>query len=32
VRRLNISDRSIDGATAISYKVTTPTLNYGSRS
>lgn len=29
VRKLNISDRSIDAATAISYKVTTPTLNYG---
>jgi hypothetical protein len=29
VRRLNIVDRSIDTSTAISYKVTTPTLNYG---
>lgn len=29
VRRLNITDRSIDGGTAISYKVTTPALNYG---
>lgn len=29
VRRLNISDRSIDSATAISYKVTTPAMNYG---
>jgi hypothetical protein len=29
VRRLNVPDRSIDGATALSYKVTTPFLNYG---
>ncbi len=29
VRRLNVADRSIDGTTAIAYKVTTPTLNYG---
>lgn len=29
VRRLNISDRSIDSATALSYLVTTPYLNYG---
>jgi len=29
VRRLNIVDRSIDGATALSYKVTTPAMNYG---
>jgi hypothetical protein len=29
VRRLNVSDRSIDTTTAIQYKVTTPTLNYG---
>jgi hypothetical protein len=29
VRRLNVADRSIDTSTAISYKVTTPTLNYG---
>lgn len=29
VRRLNISDRSIDGSTSLSYKVTTPFLNYG---
>lgn len=29
LRRLNITDRSIDGATAISYLVTTPAFNYG---
>lgn len=29
VRRLNIADRSIDGATALSYKVTTPFMTYG---
>lgn len=29
VRRLNIADRSIDGTTALSYKVTTPFMNYG---
>lgn len=29
VRRLNVADRSIDGSTAISYKVTTPFLTYG---
>lgn len=29
IRRLNISDRSIDSATSLSYKVTTPFLNYG---
>ena len=29
VRRLNIADRSIDTSTAISYKVTTPYMNYG---
>lgn len=29
VRRMNISDRSLDGSTAINYKVTTPYLNYG---
>lgn len=30
VRRLNTVDRSIDGATSIAYKVTTPVMNYGS--
>jgi hypothetical protein len=29
VRRLNVVDRSIDGATSMSYKVTTPFMNYG---
>lgn len=29
VRRINIPDRTIDGSTAISYKVTTPYMNYG---
>jgi hypothetical protein len=29
VRRLNIADRSIDTTTGLSYKVTTPKLNYG---
>jgi hypothetical protein len=29
VRRLNITDRSIDGSTSLSYKVTTPFMNYG---
>lgn len=29
VRRLNVVDRSIDASTAISYKITTPSLNYG---
>ncbi len=29
VRRLNIADRSIDGTTGLSYKVTTPYMNYG---
>lgn len=29
VRRLNVTDRSIDGATALNYKVTTPSLNFG---
>ena len=29
VRRLNVVDRSIDGATALSFKATTPFLNYG---
>lgn len=29
VRRLNVQDRSIDGSTALSYKVTTPFMNYG---
>lgn len=29
MRRLNIVDRSIDGSMALSFKVTTPTLNYG---
>ena len=29
VRRLNIADRSIDAATSIAYKITTPFLNYG---
>lgn len=29
VRRLNIADRSIDGSTAMSYKITTPDMSYG---
>lgn len=29
VRRLNVADRSIDAATALSYKVTTPWMSYG---
>ena len=29
IRRLNIVDRSLDGSTAITYKITTPHLNYG---
>lgn len=29
VRKLNITDRSVDTSTAIAYKVTTPALNYG---
>ncbi len=29
VRRINMPDRSIDGITALSYKVTTPHMNYG---
>ena len=29
VRRLNITDRSIDGATALSFQAKTPNLNYG---
>lgn len=29
VRRLNVSDRSLDGTTALSFRVTTPYLNYG---
>ncbi len=29
VRRLNVAARSIDGATALSYKVTTPFMSYG---
>ena len=29
VRRLNIVDRSIDAATSMAYKITTPFLNYG---
>jgi hypothetical protein len=29
VRRINVPDRSIDTSTAISAKITTPTLNYG---
>jgi len=29
VRRLNVSDRSIDGSTGLSYKITTPTMSYG---
>ena len=29
VRRLNIASRKIDTATAIAYKITTPSLNYG---
>jgi hypothetical protein len=29
MRRLNVVDRSIDATTALSYKVTTPFLNYG---
>ena len=30
VRRTDIANRAIDGATAITYKVSTPALNYGS--
>lgn len=30
VRRLNITDRSIDSATALNFKMTTPAMNYGS--
>ncbi len=29
VRRINIADRSIDSTTGLSYKVTTPAMNYG---
>lgn len=29
VRKLNIADRSIDSTTAYTYKITTPTINYG---
>lgn len=29
VRRLNVADRSIDGTTALSYRVTTPFMSYG---
>jgi hypothetical protein len=29
VRRVNVADRSIDGATALSFRVRTPTMNYG---
>jgi hypothetical protein len=29
VKRLNVADRSIDGSTALSYRVTTPHMNYG---
>lgn len=29
MRRLNVADRSIDAATAMSFKVTTPYMNYG---
>lgn len=29
VRRLNVSDRSIDGSTGLAYKITTPFMSYG---